>query len=408
MSFRDFPYTNYHDLNADWLLETVKKDVETTKALAGKVEDEITKIPGQITDEVTKLIDSGKLEEEIEKINVGLNYLNVLSDKKILIMGDSISDTNYASRYISWVVPFMNMCKNINNCSVTNSSVSGNKTVDIFNRIKTITDLNSYNIIIFFVGTNDYGSQTKLDSMNSEDVSTFNGAWNSLYNHVCENNPKADVYVISPLMRKIDFATKTTPLLAYIRSIYNHCINYGWHFIDAYGKRPLLTLNNNTMKKIYYEDGELHPSTEFGKIFAPFIASYLITRHGDTLGNYEERANFQPFLWRSNVTPKNSVDGDNTVFFHSTGKSKISIYYNNIIEWAANAFFPVTIELPDYLKQSYYQSLLWTGYGAGVSIWNYLFIDTSQKINLRTTKVLTAKSDMRVVCDIDKSIGCDY
>ena len=203
MSFRDFPYTNYHDLNADWLLETIKKDAETTKALAGKVEDEITKIPGQIADEVTKLIDSGKLEEEIEKINVGLNYLNVLSNKKILIMGDSISDTNYASRYISWVVPFMNMCKNINNCSVTNSSVSGNKTVDIFNRIKTITDLNSYNIIIFFVGTNDYGSQTKLDSMSSADSSTFNGAWNSLYNYVCETNPKADVYVISPLMRQI-------------------------------------------------------------------------------------------------------------------------------------------------------------------------------------------------------------
>lgn len=300
------------------------------------------------------------------------------------------------------------MCKNINKCEVVNSSVSGNKTVDIFNRIKTITDLSSYNIIIFFVGTNDYGSQTKLDSMNSEDVSTFNGAWNSLYNHVCENNPKADVYVISPLMRKIDFATKTTPLLAYIRSIYNHCINYGWHFIDAYGKRPLLTLNNEIMKNLYYEDGVLHPSTEFGKIFAPFIASYLITRHGDTLGNYEERANFQPFLWSSNVTPKNTANGDNTVFFHSTGKSKISIYYNNIIEWAANRFFPITIELPDYLKQSYYQSLLWTGYGAQASIWHYLIIDNTQTINIRTATTLTAKSDMRVVCDFDNSFGCDY
>ena len=57
MSFRDFPYTNYHDLNADWLLETVKKDAEdnaqlnaTTKAIQKKVETDLNSQNTKIDD----------------------------------------------------------------------------------------------------------------------------------------------------------------------------------------------------------------------------------------------------------------------------------------------------------------------------------------------------------------------
>lgn len=57
MSFRFFPYTNYHDLNADWLLETVKKDAEsneqlkkTTDALQKKVETDLNSQNTKIDD----------------------------------------------------------------------------------------------------------------------------------------------------------------------------------------------------------------------------------------------------------------------------------------------------------------------------------------------------------------------
>lgn len=57
MSFRNFPYTNYHDLNADWLLETVKKDAEsnaelkaTTDALQKKVETDLNSQNTKIDD----------------------------------------------------------------------------------------------------------------------------------------------------------------------------------------------------------------------------------------------------------------------------------------------------------------------------------------------------------------------
>ena len=57
MGFRDFPYTNYHDLNADWLLETVKKDAEsnaqlkaTTDALQKRVETDLSSQNTKIND----------------------------------------------------------------------------------------------------------------------------------------------------------------------------------------------------------------------------------------------------------------------------------------------------------------------------------------------------------------------
>lgn len=55
--FRGFPYTNYHDLNADWLLDTVKKDAEsnaqlkaTTDALKKKVETDLNSQNTKIDD----------------------------------------------------------------------------------------------------------------------------------------------------------------------------------------------------------------------------------------------------------------------------------------------------------------------------------------------------------------------
>lgn len=57
MSYRGYPYTNYHDLNADWLLETVKKDAEsnaqlkaTTDALQKKVETDLNSQNTKIND----------------------------------------------------------------------------------------------------------------------------------------------------------------------------------------------------------------------------------------------------------------------------------------------------------------------------------------------------------------------
>lgn len=57
MSFRDFPYTNYHDLNADWLLETVKKDAESNAELKATTDALQKKMTTDLNSQNTKIDD---------------------------------------------------------------------------------------------------------------------------------------------------------------------------------------------------------------------------------------------------------------------------------------------------------------------------------------------------------------
>lgn len=98
MGFRDFPYTNYHDLNADWLLETVKKDAEsnaqlkeTTDALQKRVETDLSSQNTKIND--LQRTTTAKLNAQDAKIaennasevqlinNWGTNLNNKLNDE---------------------------------------------------------------------------------------------------------------------------------------------------------------------------------------------------------------------------------------------------------------------------------------------------------------------------------------
>lgn len=400
-----YPYTNFHELNADWILRKLEEIEATGKENKKILEDALNEIPNITTEKVNELLKSGKLEEDIEKINLGLSYLNVLENKHILIMGDSISDTNYASRYISWVVPFMELCKNIRGCKVTNSSVSGNTTFNVYTRLQTL-DISDVDIIIFFVGTNDYGKQTAIGGMNDTSSNTYNGVLNSMYNYICNTNPNAQVFFISPLPRAL-LTNATTPLLAYIRSLYNHCVKFGWHFIDAYGKRPLLTLDNAVMKAKYFEDGSLHPSTAFGKIFAPYILSYLITRRGDTLGRYTEKLDMSSYIYTTNFTVNKIQSHDNILLFNSTGYSTLSLLIKNVKALTANTYTQATIDLPQFIHQASKQTYFWTGYTIGYKRMFAAF-GSNQTITIIPDMNVDANSDIRIDLDFKTAFGCDY
>lgn len=97
MGFRNFPYTNYHDLNADWLLDTVKKDAEsnaqlkeTTDALKARVDTDLNSQNTKIND--LQRTTTAKLNAQDAKIaennasevqlinNWGTNLNNKLND----------------------------------------------------------------------------------------------------------------------------------------------------------------------------------------------------------------------------------------------------------------------------------------------------------------------------------------
>ena len=58
MAFEQFPYTNFHDLNLDWLLKTVKE----TKDILDN-----TDIPQHVRDELTEMYNDGRLEKLVNE-----------------------------------------------------------------------------------------------------------------------------------------------------------------------------------------------------------------------------------------------------------------------------------------------------------------------------------------------------
>ena len=71
-----YPYTNFHELNADWILQKMKEVEETGQDNKKILEEALDSIPVSVTEKINELIESGLLAEEIEKINLGLSYLN--------------------------------------------------------------------------------------------------------------------------------------------------------------------------------------------------------------------------------------------------------------------------------------------------------------------------------------------
>lgn len=349
-----FPYTNFHELNLDWVINKVKTLSENVRNIENKVNTTISNLKQTITNTINDMIDDGSLNIE---------YKTGLENKHILIMGDSISDTNYESRYVSWVKPFTEMCSEIKGCTVTNSSVSGNGIQHVLTRIKTL-DISRFDIIIFFVGTNDYGAlKTPIGSSFAGESGTFNNYMTQLYNYVCENNSNAVVYYMSPLKRKLPVTGAKAPLLAYYRTIYGHCSYYGWKFIDLYGKMELISFANSAMTNKYYEDGDLHISTAGGKLLAEHVFDYIKYQKADSVGHYTEV--FVPLpsmIDAANATPINNQSYDNKIIFSSDGCIEAIVHFTSKVVGSTDANM---VHLPSFMLSSEGLSDITLGYGAG-------------------------------------------
>lgn len=76
MPFQNFPYSNFHEANQDWILEIIKKIEKIIKDFIGEFDDNLTE---KVHDEIGKLIDNGYFESIIND-TVICRDLGTLSD----------------------------------------------------------------------------------------------------------------------------------------------------------------------------------------------------------------------------------------------------------------------------------------------------------------------------------------
>lgn len=150
-----FPFTNFHEMNLDWLISTMKeltdgfnvldnsvkqqlKDFNTTMTntltsqntkindFVNNYEAKVNDIPNQVLKDVRTVMHdyetAGVFEEIIEDTYGAVSYLNDMQNKK-LYFGDSLTDE---SRSVSWVKSFKTMLTGTG-CTVLSYAKSGEK-----------------------------------------------------------------------------------------------------------------------------------------------------------------------------------------------------------------------------------------------------------------------------------------
>lgn len=336
--FNRFPYTNFHEVNTDWIISEVKKVGEQIDSLDKKVTEDMLALSKQVTkiqedvnnqlegidatiaqkasEEVQRLVDEGRFDELItpaleqlskdlqDKINNAntvsnkalantnkTQYLNRLANKSILIIGDSNSDESYTGsgkitkHWTTELKKILDSKATGNGTTITNTSKAGSK---MEYAITTLTEINKtstrYDIVIIMLGTNDYGGATDYAQFRTNLASVAG----LLQPHITAKGCR--VYMVSPPKRSLAQrdVPNHIPLVVYAKEIANTCKQWGFHFIDAWCKIPELNIDNSESRNKWLSDGSLHFSDAFAPIYAEWILSYLISEKGDDIGDYYE------------------------------------------------------------------------------------------------------------------------
>lgn len=209
----------------------------------------------------------------------------VLADKKVLIIGDSISTDAYGN-YKKWVTNLIESgffaSEKVTNNSyhatgfVATYSEGGVVKSDTFgNRLQAVTDKSSYDIVITFGGINDY--------IQGIDFDTFKTAVDNYFEYLVKNFIQARIVIFTPL-RTYNIYQNTdghyqTEYSAYIKEtakkyclpVLNLTEDSGYYpFVNEFKAQWTLTPSG------FENPDGVHPTAEYSaKFLAPMIAGYL-------------------------------------------------------------------------------------------------------------------------------------
>ena len=209
-----------------------------------------------------------ELQAEIQELTNVLNTVDytAFDGKKILILGDSISDENRLAT--NWVGSFRTLFPN---AIITNNSLNG-RWLNQIPALLSSYNFDNYDYVIIFAGINDYANSVALGAWG-----TGTTAWTDVLRTILSTvqNHTAQVFMITSLNTT---RVGSCPLNIYRNSMVEACKYWGARWING-GCFPHLGGNNS----LYFMADGLHPDSNYSDIMALYIANKLLSG-GDTMG----------------------------------------------------------------------------------------------------------------------------
>jgi hypothetical protein len=168
--------------------------------------------------------------------------------KKVIVFGDSISAGQ--DTFIPWTVPFYEYMQSVNG-TFTNKAIGGNDIAMTTTIIESVTDLNSYDICIVMIGTNNINGTVKQ---------TMDDA-NEMYNAF--ENYTGDLYVVTPFHREIEVGGAGYQCLSQISNALYSTFSQRWKVVNGYDAGYL---------ELY---DAVHPTTESSKKINEWIIKMI-------------------------------------------------------------------------------------------------------------------------------------
>lgn len=190
--FENFPYTNFQNLNLDYLLRETKNNVENIN----NINEQLKTLDDTIDQHIENLISSGKIDTIIGN-TVGQSWL---ANKKIVVYGDSTAEISVS--YIYAIANKMTSA-NITNRAIGGSTLSTTTTdpQNGYTLINAATDLDNFDMLFLCYGTNDWATGTPLYGNNS---GTWFGALRDTIRAALAKNPSLYIVVFLPLYSTTD------------------------------------------------------------------------------------------------------------------------------------------------------------------------------------------------------------
>lgn len=183
----------------------------------------LTTLVNEFNDRITGNTDA------INLINSWQKYMNLFTNKKVAIFGDSLSDANRTATY--WSRTFKTLVESVGG-TVDNYAHSGDTIAKTVVAVNGVTKY--YDIVFVWIGINDWSSRTPIGTFKNVEENTFIYGYNTIIRHLLTlNRPK--IILCGLHQTHITEATgKQVSEYEYSKAIKGTANRYGCGFIDMF------------------------------------------------------------------------------------------------------------------------------------------------------------------------------